>query len=84
MSRIGLACGLAVLWVSAAGLQPVLMLQSQSAARTPEFLRQRLEDFARRSKAAEDEGLSHPFKGITTNGQIARISCGCPTCSIPT
>jgi Protein of unknown function (DUF3500) len=69
MSRIALAGGLGGLLVASLLMQPVVMSQSQTPARTPEFLRQRVEDFRQRSLTAEAAGLAEPFKGITTNGQ---------------
>ena len=70
MSRIALAAAFGGLLVSSLFFQPSLTSQTQSAARTPEFLRQRTEDFRKRSVTAEADGLAEPFKGITTNGQV--------------
>ena len=70
MSRIALAAAFGGLLVSSLFFQPSLTSQTQSAARTPEFLRQRTEDFRKRSITAEADGLAEPFKGITTNGQV--------------
>jgi hypothetical protein len=70
MSRIALAGSLGAVLVVSVLLPPVLTSQSQTPARTAEFLRQRADDFRKRSIAAEADGLARPFKGITTNGQI--------------
>jgi hypothetical protein len=70
MSRVSLAFGLSALLSWVVFLQPDVSSQAQSPSRTPEFLKQRAEDFRQRSVAAEAAGLSQPFKGITANGQI--------------
>ncbi len=70
MSRITLAGGFLALFVLAVFLQPTVSSQSQAPARTPEFLRQRAEDFRQRSNTAEKAGLAEPFKGLTTNGGV--------------
>src|SRR5262245_7115057 len=70
MSRIALAAAFGGLLVSSLFFQPSLTSQTQAPARTPEFLRQRAEDFRQRSISAETAGLAEPFKGLTTNGQV--------------
>src|SRR5262245_52463617 len=70
MSRIALAAAFGGLLVSSLFFQPSLTSQTQAPARTPEFLRQRAEDFRQRSISAETAGLAEPFKGITANGQV--------------
>jgi hypothetical protein len=72
MSRIALISGFLALFVSAVFIQPTVSSQAQAPARTPEFLRQRAEEFRKRSIAAEKTGLADPFKGITTNGAIEK------------
>jgi len=70
MSRIAVASGFLAVLVAAVVLQPSLLSQAQAPARTPEFLRQRAEEFRQRSLTFETPGLAEPFKGITANGQI--------------
>ena len=70
MSRIALAAAFGGLLVSSVFFQTSLTSQTQSPARTPEFLKQRAEDFRKRSVTAETDGLADPFKGITANGQV--------------
>ena len=70
MSRIAVVSGFLAVFVAAVVLQPRLLSQAPAPARTPEFLRQRAEDFRKRSETFETPGLAEPFKGITTNGQI--------------
>ena len=70
MSRIAVVSGFLAVLVAAVVIQPTLL--SQAPARTPEFLRQRAEDFRQRSLTFETPGLAEPFKGITTNGQIEK------------
>jgi uncharacterized protein DUF3500 len=72
MSRIAVITGFLALFVVAVVIQPSLLSQAQAPARTPEFLRQRAEEFKQRSQTAEATGLAQPFKGITTNGQIEK------------
>jgi Protein of unknown function (DUF3500) len=71
MSRIATASGFLALLVAAVAIQPSLLSQAP-APRTPEFLRQRAEEFRQRSVTFETRGLAEPFKGITTNGQIEK------------
>jgi hypothetical protein len=70
MSRIAIASGFLSVLVAAVAIQPSLLSQAPAPARTPEFLRQRAEEFRQRSLTSETRGLAEPFKGITTNGQI--------------
>ena len=70
MTRFGAAVGLGLLLIVSLLIQPALTSQGQTPARTPEFLRQRAEDFRQRSIAAEASGLAEPFKGVTANGQV--------------
>jgi len=72
MPRTALIGGFVALFISAVLIQPDLSSQAQAPARTPEFLRQRAEDFRQRSKAAEKTGLAEPFKGITANGAVEK------------
>ena len=72
MSRIAVASGFLALFVSAVVIQPTVSSQAQAPARTPEFLRQRADDYRQRSKTAETNGLAQPFKGLTTNGEIEK------------
>jgi hypothetical protein len=72
MSRISVLCGLLAVLVAAVVIQPRLLSQAQTPARTSEFLRQRAEEFRQRSLTFETPGLAEPFKGITTNGQIEK------------
>jgi hypothetical protein len=72
MSRIAVASGFLAVMVAAVVLQPSLLSQAQAPARTPEFLRQRAEEFRQRSLTFETTGLAEPFKGITTNGRIEK------------
>jgi hypothetical protein len=72
MSRIAVASGFLAVFVAAVVLQPSLRSQGQAPARTPEFLRQRAEQFRQQSLTIETRGLAEPFKGITTNGQIEK------------
>jgi len=70
MSRIALAGGLGALLISSVVFQTALTSQTQAPARTPEFIKQRAEDFRQRSITAEAAGLAEPFKGLTANGQV--------------
>ncbi|OFW21424.1 MAG: hypothetical protein A3H97_20465 [Acidobacteria bacterium RIFCSPLOWO2_02_FULL_65_29] len=70
MSRFTLVCGLSTLLVSAVLLQPSVSSQAPAPTRTAEFLKQRAEDFTKRSNALEASGLAQPFQGITANGQV--------------
>jgi len=74
MSRIAVASGFLAVLVAAVSIQPRLLSQAPAPAppRTPEFLRQRAEEFRQRSLTFETRGLAEPFKGITTNGQIEK------------
>jgi uncharacterized protein DUF3500 len=72
MSRIATASGFLAVLVAAVAIQPSLLSQAPAPARTPEFLRQRAEEFRQRSLTVEARGLAEPFKGITTNGQIEK------------
>jgi hypothetical protein len=72
MSRIATASGFLAVLVAAVAIQPSLLSQAPAPARTPEFLRQRAEEFRQRSLTFETRGLAEPFKGITTNGQIEK------------
>jgi hypothetical protein len=72
MSRIAVASGFLAVLVAAVAIQPSLLSQAQAPARTPEFLRQRADEFRQRSLTFETAGLADPFKGITTNGQIEK------------
>jgi Protein of unknown function (DUF3500) len=72
MSRIAIASGFLSVLVAAVAIQPSLLSQAPAPARTPEFLRQRAEEFRQRSLTSETRGLAEPFKGITTNGQIEK------------
>jgi Protein of unknown function (DUF3500) len=72
MSRIAVASGFLAVLVAAVSIQPSLLSQAPAPARTPEFLRQRAEEFRQRSLTFETRGLAEPFKGITTNGQIEK------------
>jgi hypothetical protein len=72
MSRIATASGFLAALVAAVAIQPSLLSQAPTPARTPEFLRQRAEEFRQRSLTFETRGLAEPFKGITTNGQIEK------------
>jgi hypothetical protein len=72
MSRIAVVTGFLAVFVAAIVIQPRLRSQAQAPARTPEFLRQRAEEFRQRSLTFETPGLAEPFKGITTNGQTEK------------
>jgi len=72
MSRIATASAFLAVLVAAVAIQPSLLSQAPAPARTPEFLRQRAEEFRQRSLTFETRGLAEPFKGITTNGPIER------------
>jgi len=72
MSRIAVASGFLAVLVAAVSIQPRLLSQAPAPARTPEFLRQRAEEFRQRSLTFETRGLAEPFKGITTNGRIEK------------
>src|SRR5262245_51233115 len=69
MRRLAVASGLVVLLTCSVLFGPEVASQSQTPARTPEFLRQRADEFLQRSKDAERSGLAEPFKGLTTNGR---------------
>ena len=70
MSRIAVAALFLAVFASAVLIQPTVSSQAQAPARTPEFLRQRAEDFRQRSNTADKAGLALPFKGLTTNGTV--------------
>ena len=72
MSRITLAGGFLAVFVLAVLMQPAVSSQAQAPARTPEFLRQRAEEFRQRSDTVEKAGLAEPFKGLTTNGAVEK------------
>jgi hypothetical protein len=72
MSRAVLVSGFLAVLLAAVALQPRVLSQTQTPARTPEFLRQRAEEFRQRSESAEKSGLADPFKGITAKGQVEK------------
>jgi uncharacterized protein DUF3500 len=67
--RIIVASGLVALYVAAV-FGPGVSSQAQAPERTPEFLRQRAEEFRQRSVQADSTGLAQPFRGLTANGQV--------------
>ncbi len=67
--RIIVASGLVALYV-AAMFGPRVSSQAQAPERTPEFLRQRAEEFRQRSVQADSTGLAQPFRGLTANGEV--------------
>jgi Protein of unknown function (DUF3500) len=67
--RIIVASGLVALYV-AAMFGPRVSSQAQAPERTPEFLRQRAEEFRQRSVQADRTGLAQPFRGLTANGEV--------------
>jgi hypothetical protein len=74
MSRVALVGSFLAVFAAAVLVQPTLSSQAQAQApeRTPEFLRQRAEQFRQRSNDSEKTGLAEPFKGLTANGTVEK------------